>query len=171
MKAKGVLYTVEGSRGVYYAIHDPATSRVWTERTESAALAQARELGILIAAEELITADELLRRTGRDAPERMPMTQKPAASQDRRIPATDPQQPLRAPEPELDVAPPTIPGTMPEAPIVASRMDVGASFFATDLPIATLPGDSPFEHLPPPPPLQGFATLHGDVLDPTRRDM
>ena len=68
MAAQGILYTVKGRRGSYFAIHDPATRRVWTERTERAARLQAEELGIEVVSEEIISHEQLLTRTGRDAP-------------------------------------------------------------------------------------------------------
>ncbi|HSZ58927.1 MAG TPA: hypothetical protein VK797_25025 [Tepidisphaeraceae bacterium] len=66
MGSHGILYTVEGPKGSYYAIHDPATGRVRTERTEQAARAQAQKMGITLVADEIISHEELLRRTGRE---------------------------------------------------------------------------------------------------------
>jgi len=62
-----VLYTVNGPRGSYFAIHDPAVGRVWTDRTGHAARTRASELGLFLVAEESVTHEELMRRTGRDA--------------------------------------------------------------------------------------------------------
>src|SRR4051794_26798207 len=59
-----VLYTVQGPRGSYYAIHDPATGRICTESSDPRARAQAREMGLIVVNEEKITHQELLRRTG-----------------------------------------------------------------------------------------------------------
>jgi len=61
------LYTVQGPRGSYYAIHDPATGRICTESSDPRARAQARDMGLMVMHEETITHQELLRRTGRDA--------------------------------------------------------------------------------------------------------
>ena len=72
MASQGVLYTVKGPRGNYYAIHDPATGRVWTERTEQAARAQALDMDIALVDDEIISHEELLRRTGREMPQVSP---------------------------------------------------------------------------------------------------
>jgi hypothetical protein len=69
MAGQGILYTVKGPRGSYYAIHDPPSGRVWTERTEQAARAQALDMGIALVGDEVISHEELLRRTGREMPE------------------------------------------------------------------------------------------------------
>lgn len=62
-----VLYTVHGPRGSYFAIHDPSEGRVWTDRTAHAARTRANEMGLLLVAEEGVTHEELMRRTGRNA--------------------------------------------------------------------------------------------------------
>jgi hypothetical protein len=77
MASQGILYTVKGPRGSYYAIHDPASRRVWTERTEQAARAQAGDMDIALVSDEIISHEELLRRTGRELPRIAP----PAAAQ------------------------------------------------------------------------------------------
>jgi hypothetical protein len=41
-----VLYKVRRPNGSYFAIYDPQTGRLWTERSEPAARAQAQELGL-----------------------------------------------------------------------------------------------------------------------------
>src|SRR5215472_16484346 len=69
MASQGILYTVKGPRGSYFAIHDPATGRVWTERTEQAARAQALDMGVALVDDEVISHEELLRRTGREMPQ------------------------------------------------------------------------------------------------------
>ena len=67
IRGGAVLYTVQGPRGSYYAIHDPATGRICTESSDPRARAQARDMGLMVTHEESITHQELLRRTGRDA--------------------------------------------------------------------------------------------------------
>ncbi len=67
IRGGAVLYTVQGPRGSYYALHDPATGRICTESSDPRARAQARDMGLLVTHEESITHQELLRRTGRDA--------------------------------------------------------------------------------------------------------
>jgi hypothetical protein len=62
-----VLYTVRGPRGSYFAVHDPATGQVFTERTEQAARQQARDQNLILVSEEEISHQDLLRRTGREA--------------------------------------------------------------------------------------------------------
>src|SRR5437016_17240 len=79
MTAQGILYTVRGPRGSYFAIHDPATRRVWTERTEQAARAQASDMGMVLSAEETITHEELMRRTGREPAPVAPLQQPPSS--------------------------------------------------------------------------------------------
>lgn len=69
MASQGILYTVKGPRGSYYAIHDPATGLLRTERTEEAARAQARDMDIRLVDQEIVSHEELLRRTGREMPE------------------------------------------------------------------------------------------------------
>jgi hypothetical protein len=67
IRGGAVLYTVQGPRGSYFAVHDPATGRICTESSDPRARAQAREMGLLVTHEETISHQELLRRTGRDA--------------------------------------------------------------------------------------------------------
>ena len=67
IRGGAVLYTVQGPRGSYYAIHDPATGRICTESSDPRARAQARDMGLVVTHEETISHPELLRRTGRDA--------------------------------------------------------------------------------------------------------
>jgi hypothetical protein len=59
------LYKVRGPNGVYYAVHDPASGRVWTERSEQSARAQAHDAGLDLAPERSITHQALMQMTGR----------------------------------------------------------------------------------------------------------
>lgn len=54
------FYTVNGPRGVYYAVRNHHTGMVWTERTESAAQQQAQEEGLAIIAGQTINHQQLL---------------------------------------------------------------------------------------------------------------
>ena len=67
IRGGAVLYTVQGPRGSYFAVHDPATGRICTESSDPRARAQAREMGLVVTHEETISHQELLRRTGREA--------------------------------------------------------------------------------------------------------
>ena len=48
--APATFYTVSGPRGVYYAVRNHESGKVWTERTELAAQQQASEEGLAIVA-------------------------------------------------------------------------------------------------------------------------
>jgi hypothetical protein len=54
------FYTVNGPRGVYYAVRNHHTGMVWTERTESAAHQQAQEEGLALIASETVNHHQLL---------------------------------------------------------------------------------------------------------------
>lgn len=49
------LYTVNGPRGPYYALHERETGAVLTERTESAAMALANDKDMLIVERQEIS--------------------------------------------------------------------------------------------------------------------
>jgi hypothetical protein len=99
IRGGAVLYTVQGPRGSYFAIHDPATGRICTESSDPRARAQARDMGLVVVNEETITHQELLRRTGRDAdvaahaakinPAPPPQTQPEAESVDEPVTETE----------------------------------------------------------------------------------
>src|SRR5579864_3375277 len=77
----GILYKVRGPRGVYFAIHDPQSGRLWTERSAESARAQARELELAIESERSVTHHELMRLLGRDsAPAARPPSAKSPAT-------------------------------------------------------------------------------------------
>jgi hypothetical protein len=109
MGSHGILYTVEGPKGSYYAIHDPATGRVRTERTEQAARAQARKMGITLVADEIISHEELLRRTGREMPE----TSQPLAQT---TDSTAESAPMIVPSSPYGNGDPTTVDNVPDAP-------------------------------------------------------
>ena len=60
------LYRVQGPNGVYYAVFDPATGRLWTERSEHSARDQAEDAGLELAPERAITHQALMKLSGRD---------------------------------------------------------------------------------------------------------
>ena len=60
------LYRVQGPNGVYYAVFDPATGRMWTERSEHSARDQAVDAGLELAPERAITHQALMKLSGRD---------------------------------------------------------------------------------------------------------
>jgi hypothetical protein len=66
--ADATLFEVQTARGNVYAIHDPSTGMVWTERTEQAARLLAADKGLSVTLEKTISQEQLLTLTGRDAP-------------------------------------------------------------------------------------------------------
>ena len=58
--APATLYEVNGPRGVYYAVRNHQTGKVWTERTELAAQEQASEEGLCIVEGQSIDHSQLL---------------------------------------------------------------------------------------------------------------
>ncbi|HZL37000.1 MAG TPA: hypothetical protein VFC78_16895 [Tepidisphaeraceae bacterium] len=67
--AEADLYTVRTSHGTVYAIVDPTSGAVWTERTEAAALRLAEERGIPVGFKGEIAHSDLLRLMGHAEPE------------------------------------------------------------------------------------------------------
>ena len=58
--APATFYTVKGPRGIYYAVRNHHTGKVWTERTELAAQRQADDEQLAIVASETIGHSQLL---------------------------------------------------------------------------------------------------------------
>ena len=59
------LYRVRRpNQGLYFGIFDPATQRIRTERTEQAAAAVAKEMGLQLEGEQEVTHEQWLRLTG-----------------------------------------------------------------------------------------------------------
>ncbi|HET6248273.1 MAG TPA: hypothetical protein VFE47_11290 [Tepidisphaeraceae bacterium] len=58
--APATLYTVNGPRGTYFAVRNHQTGKVWTERTEAAAVRQAADEQLAIVAGETIGHSQLL---------------------------------------------------------------------------------------------------------------
>jgi len=109
VRGGAILYTVQGPRGSYFAIHDPATGRICTESSDPRARAQARDMGLIVVNEETITHPELLRRTGRDAdvaahaakmnPASKPQVQSQPGNVDEPEPVTEPMTETVLPPP------------------------------------------------------------------------
>ncbi|MDB5331990.1 MAG: hypothetical protein JWP03_3141 [Phycisphaerales bacterium] len=64
--ADATLFEVRTVRGIVYAIHDPSTGMVWTERTEQSARLLAADKGLAITLKKSISQDGLLALSGRD---------------------------------------------------------------------------------------------------------
>ena len=98
MGSNATLYEVQGAHGtVYvYAIHDVESGMLWTERSEQAARALAKEKGLTVTAAETITRKQLLRLMGQEVEE---------------SPAPQPQQ--TKPEPPKPQVLPVQSGTQP----------------------------------------------------------
>lgn len=113
MESKGVLYTVQGPRGTYFVVYDPAAGRIWTERTEHAARQQASEVGLVLTSEESVTHEEMLRRTGRAA-DVAPAPPRPVAQTAALKPVAQPS-PRSAPSRALEsrIVPPISPAPSP----------------------------------------------------------
>jgi hypothetical protein len=121
------LYRVTRTNGSYFAIHDPASSRLWTERSEQAARAQASELNLSLGAAKSIRHDELMRLLGRAAaPNDHRREQSPSTKrQEEESPSG--QHPIRTRAPFMpDQAPPVMLSKSQSAP---------ASAFASDQPV------------------------------------
>jgi hypothetical protein len=59
------LYRVHRpNQGLYFGVHDPATRRIRTERTEQAARAVADEMNLQLTGEQDVSHDQWLRLTG-----------------------------------------------------------------------------------------------------------
>lgn len=65
MKPTILLYRVRRpNQSLYFGIFDPATHRIRTERTESAAAALAEEMGLHLEGEQEVTHEQWLQLTG-----------------------------------------------------------------------------------------------------------
>jgi hypothetical protein len=94
--ADATLFEVQTARGSVFAIHDPSTGMVWTERTEQAARLLATDKGFSVTQEKTISQEALLVLTGRDA-SRPPSTPHTISQPPR--PAAD-NQPKESPPPD-----------------------------------------------------------------------
>ena len=60
------LYRVRGPNGTYYAVFDPETGRLWTERSDHSARAQAEDAGLELARAGDHAPGVLMELSGRD---------------------------------------------------------------------------------------------------------
>ena len=54
------FYIVNGPRGIYYAVRNHTTGKIWTERTELAAQQQARDEGLALIESQTLNHSQLL---------------------------------------------------------------------------------------------------------------
>ena len=125
----GVLYRVHRRTGEYFAVYDPASGRLWTERSEPAARSQAQDLGLALGTVQSIRHDELMRLLGRDAPSARPRprdaTGQSAADSRDQAPAT--QRPIRSSAPFVRESDPQV--------MVSKSENAPASAFASGEPV------------------------------------
>jgi hypothetical protein len=90
------LYQVRGPSGTYYAVYDPATGRMWTERSEHSARAQAEDAGLELAPVRAITHHALMQLSGRgDTGDRNKVSSpSPAPAAPAREPDENPPRPI-----------------------------------------------------------------------------
>jgi hypothetical protein len=118
------FYRVQRRNGPYYAVHDPSSGRLWTERSEEAARAQAEELGLSPGPLKSITHDELMRLLGREAPQAEPTSPRARTSQ----PETNVSHPIRSRG--------SLAGNQAPAVILSKSDSPAASNFASGEPVA-----------------------------------
>ena len=123
------LYRVTRTNGSYFAIHDPASGRLWTERSEQAARAQAAELNLSLGAARSIRHDELMRLLGRGAAPQMQSGTRPPAPR-----TTTEADPPRSVPHSVQSRAPFLADQGP--PVMLSRSQgTPASAFASDQPV------------------------------------
>jgi hypothetical protein len=153
------LYRVRGPNGTYYAVYDPASGRMWTERSEQSARAQASEAGLELAPERSISHHALMQMSGRDTGggggPKMPAAPQPAPSQ--KDGEDQPDRPIisRAPFAAADPGP----------SVLTNRSgQVGGGIFSGDTPVAP-PTEGAAEDAETP---SAGAVFNRDVLDEKR---
>ena len=88
--ANARLYEVQSARGIIYALHDLTSDTIWTERSEHSVRAFAKERGLTIVEEQVVSHEELLRRMGHEPPvTKPPAPAQPPASKQEPAPAAD----------------------------------------------------------------------------------
>jgi hypothetical protein len=129
MPGGAVLYTVRGPRGNYYAVHDPGSGRMFTERTDHAARAQAQEMGLIVISEENVSHQELLRRAGREADADTQASSNNPVPQ----PLASPREDVFPGQTEINVLPPQLPFLLDDTgeAVIARRGHVEGSFFSS----------------------------------------
>jgi len=153
------LYRVRGPSSTYYAVFDPETGRLWTERSEHSARAQAEEAGLELAPERAITHKALMELSGRD---------------------TVPGRPSAAAPPPTSAGPKSPPVEKPPRPVISrspfassdtggsvliNRSDqVGGGLFSGEKPVAPPSHDSAEDSETP----SAGSVFSRDVLDEKR---
>jgi len=89
------LYKVRGPNAVYHAVYDPASGRLWTERSEHSARAQAQDAGLELAPERSITHQALMQLSGRETA----IPAEPSRARPESLQSPQPPVPSRPPEP------------------------------------------------------------------------
>jgi len=150
------LYRVKGPNGEYYAVFDPESGRLWTERSEHSARAQADDAGLELAPERFITHQALMELSGRDT--------RPGPSK----PATKPPTPTGPTTPPVDKPPKPVISRSPFASstdsgsVLINRSDqVGGGLFSGDKPVAPPAHDSAEDSETP----SAGSVFSRDVLD------
>lgn len=124
------LYRVRGPNGTYYAVFDPETGRLWTERSEHSARAQAEDAGLELAPERAITHQALMELSGRDTGGPRP---KVSMSAPRVAPA--PEAVEKPPKPVISRSP--FASSDPGASVLINRSpQVGGGLFSGETPVA-----------------------------------
>jgi hypothetical protein len=122
------LYRVQGPNGVYYAVFDPATGRLWTERSEHSARDQAEDAGLELAPERAITHQALMKLSGRDT---HPARPQPTSSSP--TPTTPPEE--KPPRPAISRSP--FASSDASGPVLINRSNqVSGGLFSGETPVA-----------------------------------
>lgn len=129
MANNAALYEVQGPHGQYVALYDPATGRLWTERSEAAARSLADEMGLNVDPLKPITHAALMRLAGRDT------TVVRAPAQPKPPPEVEPEKPQRPVVSRKPFAP-----VEPTGPIVTATAGHDVAPFATQEPVTPVIG-------------------------------
>ena len=123
------LYRVRGPNGTYYAVFDPETGRLWTERSEHSARAQAEDAGLDLAPERAITHQALMELSGRDTGGPRPKISTSGTP----LPASEPVE--KPPKPVISRSP--FASTDPGSSVLINRSEqVGGGLFSGETPVA-----------------------------------
>jgi len=129
MATNAGLYKVQGPHGEYFAVYDPQTGRLWTERSEHAARSQASESGLIVDRLQSVTHAALMRLAGRDTtvirpPAPPPPNHEPESSERK---SDQPSRPIISRKPFTR--------NEPVQPILTARPVQNSSPFATTQPV------------------------------------
>jgi len=132
MATNAGLYKVQGPNGQYFAVHDPQTGRLWTERSEQGARSQAGEAGLTLDPLKSVTHAALMRLAGRDTTViHSTLPSAPSHEPDPGVrPAEQRQRPIISRKPFASAA--------PVQPIVTKKAGLDTSPFATGQPVAPI---------------------------------